>query len=93
MIKVNINKLVKCSLLFGVTLTLLVGCAEQFVLKEGELPGFFTGLTQGFFIVIAFIASLFSDIQIYTYPNEGGWYDFGYVIGVITVVAAGTSKS
>ncbi len=91
--KLTMNKLVKCTFLVGLTLTLLVGCAEQFALKEGELPGFFTGLTQGFFIVIAFIASLFSDIQIYTYPNEGGWYDFGYVIGVITVVAGGTSKS
>ena len=25
--------------------------------------------------------SLFTDVRIYSFPNSGGWYDFGYLIG------------
>ncbi len=41
------------------------------------------GLIHGYVIVFSFIGSLFSDsISIYSVPNNGGWYDFGFALGV-----------
>ena len=48
-----------------------------------EPYGFWSGLWHGFILPISWIGSLFSDnIAIYAYNNNGGWYDFGFVIGV-----------
>jgi hypothetical protein len=49
---------------------------------EGEVAGFWLGLWQGIIVPITFIISLFSDtVSIYEVHNNGGWYDFGFVIG------------
>ena len=41
-----------------------------------------SGLWQGIIVPITFIISLFSDtVSIYEVHNNGGWYDFGFVIG------------
>ncbi len=57
------------------------GCAHQPVPDSYSPPGFFMGLFHGFIILFSFIGSLFTDIRIYSFPNSGGWYDFGYLIG------------
>jgi hypothetical protein len=45
--------------------------------------GFLLGLWHGLIIVITFIISLFnSDVGIYEVQNNGGWYNFGYVLGI-----------
>ena len=42
---------------------------------------------------VAWLVSLFSDkIAIYAVPNNGGWYDFGYFLG-IAVFGVGARKS
>ena len=47
-------------------------------------PGFLLGLWHGFIFPIAWIVSLFADsIAIYAVPNNGGWYDFGYFLGIV----------
>ena len=47
-------------------------------------PGFLEGMWHGFIFPIAWIISLFTDkISVYSVPNNGGWYDFGYFIGVV----------
>jgi len=52
---------------------------------DGDLAGFFTGLWQGIIIPITFIISLFTDnVSIYEVHNNGGWYDFGFVLGAGT---------
>lgn len=56
-------------------------CAHQPVPDAYGPPGFFMGLLHGFIILFSFIGSLFSDVRIYAFPNSGGWYDFGYLIG------------
>ena len=56
-------------------------CAHQPAPEAVDPPGFFMGLVHGFIIVFSFIGSLFSDVRIYAFPNSGGWYDFGYVLG------------
>jgi hypothetical protein len=45
-------------------------------------PGFFMGFLHGLIAPLALIAGIFSDVRIYAFPNSGGWYDFGFVIGI-----------
>jgi len=67
---------------------LLAGCAGHNVLAdtpniEGDVAGFFSGLWHGIIIFFSFIGSLFSDnISMYEVHNNGGWYNFGYLIGI-----------
>jgi hypothetical protein len=47
-------------------------------------PGFLYGVWHGFIFPIAWIVSLFTDkVAIYAVPNNGGWYDFGYFLGIV----------
>jgi hypothetical protein len=47
-------------------------------------PGFWLGVWHGFIFPIAWIVSLFADnVSIYAVPNNGGWYDFGYFVGIV----------
>src|SRR4051812_30999448 len=56
-------------------------------------PGFLYGLWHGFIFPIAWIVSLFTDkVAIYAVPNNGGWYDFGYFLGIV-VFGVGARKS
>ena len=56
-------------------------------------PGFLLGLWHGFIFPVAWVISLFADkIAVYAVPNNGGWYDFGYFLG-ITVFGVGARKS
>lgn len=57
----------------------LSACAHQ-PAPTGS-AGFFSGLLDGFTIVFSLIGSIFLDWRIYEFPNAGGWYDFGYVLG------------
>ena len=56
-------------------------------------PGFWLGLWHGFIFPIAWLVSLFADrVAIYAVPNNGGWYDFGYFLGIV-VFGVGARKS
>jgi len=47
-------------------------------------PGFLLGLWHGFIFPVAWVASIFvPDIAVYAVPNNGGWYDFGYFLGIV----------
>lgn len=49
-----------------------------------DLPGFWLGLWHGLITPITFVVSLFTDdVNIYAVPNDGNWYDVGYVLGVM----------
>ena len=49
-----------------------------------DTPGFLLGLWHGFIFPVAWFLSLFfSNISIYAVPNNGGWYDFGYFVGIV----------
>lgn len=61
---------------------LLAGCATAPLAVEGT-RGFFWGLFDGAVAPIAFVVSWFSDsVGIYGVPNSGGWYDFGFLLGL-----------
>ena len=56
-------------------------------------PGFLMGLWHGFIFPVAWVASLFvPKIAVYAVPNNGGWYDFGYFLGIV-VFGVGARKS
>ena len=66
-----------------VALASLVACAHQPSLPRiGEVPGFFTALWHGLVAPLALIGSVFSDVRIYAFPNSGGWYDLGFLLGI-----------
>ncbi|TRD11136.1 hypothetical protein FGU71_04230 [Erythrobacter insulae] len=72
---------------------LLSACASQIdvaVSQEPAAPGFWWGLWHGFIFPWSWIGSLFNpDIAVYAVPNSGGWYDFGFFVG-ITVLGGGS---
>ena len=48
-----------------------------------DVSGFWGGLWHGLILPFAFIGSIITDnISIYATQNTGGWYDFGFLIGV-----------
>jgi hypothetical protein len=61
----------------------LFGCATQPVPDVLDPPGFWTGMVHGFLIFFSMIGSYFSDIRIYAFPNSGGFYDLGYLLGAM----------
>lgn len=80
--------LLACSILLA-----LSACASQIdagVSQAETSPGFLWGLWHGFIFPWSWIGSLFSpDIAVYAVPNNGGWYDFGFFLGV-TVLGGGS---
>ena len=60
----------------------LLGCASQPMPEAYEAPGFFWGLWHGVVAPFALFAHIFDNsIRIYAFPNSGGWYDFGFILG------------
>jgi len=75
------------ALIAGVVL--LAGCATAPLAVEGT-RGFFWGLIDGAVAPIAFIISLFSsEVGLYGVPNSGGWYDFGFLLGLTSWAGGG----
>lgn len=58
--------------------------------ETGKVAGFWQGLWHGLIVPITFILSLFSrNILIYEVHNNGAWYNFGYLLGVTTILGGG----
>jgi hypothetical protein len=56
-------------------------------------PGFWLGLWHGLIFPLAWLISLFApNIAIYAVPNNGGWYDFGFFLGIV-VFGVGARKT
>ena len=77
---------------------LLVACAATqnaaTVAPAATSPGFWLGVWHGFIFPVAFLVSLFRpEVALYAVPNSGGWYDFGYFVGIVFLgVGARSSK-
>ena len=76
---------------------LFTGCADVTLINECVTVapyGFWGGLWHGIVAPFAFIGSLFSDdIAMYALNNNGGWYDFGFVLGAGILFGGGSSAS
>jgi len=72
----------------------LSACASQSAAAVAPAaPGFLFGLCHGFIFPAAWLMSLFvPEIAIYAVPNDGGWYDFGYFLGIV-VFGVGARKT
>ena len=65
---------------------LLSACTAREAVQavDPQAPGFLLGLWHGFIFPVAWLVSLFSSkVAIYAVPNNGGWYDFGYFLGIV----------
>ena len=60
----------------------LAACASQPVSTAYDVPGFWMGLIHGFTAGFALIGEIFFDHRIYAFPNNGGWYDLGFMLGI-----------
>ena len=77
----------------------LVGCAAgpntavDTAGPDGTVAGFWLGLWHGIISPITFIISLFSDcVNFYEVHNNGGWYNFGFVLGA-GILFGGSGKA
>ena len=76
----------------------VAGCAagpNPMVEKPAEVEksaGFFHGLWHGFISFFTFIISLFTDrVNVYEVHNRGGWYDFGFILGIMIFYGGGSN--
>lgn len=82
-------------LLLTVLVILFASCAHVVPIEkcvEGtKIYGFWNGLWHGLIAGITFIGSLFDhDVAVYAVNNNGGWYDFGFLLGVGSSMGGGT---
>jgi len=76
----------------ALAVVLLSACAASAneAASQANDAGFWLGLWHGFIAPIAFIVSLFNDsVGIYEVDNTGGWYDFGFLLGVSAFFSGG----
>jgi hypothetical protein len=70
---------------------MLSACAagpNEMVDTGPDPAGFWLGLWQGLISPITFLISLFTpDVNIYEVQNNGNWYDFGFMLGVVMALA------
>ena len=95
--KTKFIQIVKLTLVIGVVIV-LSSCADvQPQLKEcliGHQYGFWGGLWHGMVAPFAFIGSLFTDdIAVWAVNNNGGWYTFGFVLGIGALTGSGTKAT
>lgn len=73
----------------------LASCAaghSQFTANDPA--GFWYGLWHGIIAVIALVIHIFNDgVMVYEVNNTGGWYDFGFLLGVICIWGGGSSAN
>ncbi|RYD48017.1 MAG: hypothetical protein EOP60_16435 [Sphingomonadales bacterium] len=62
----------------------LAACATQSTAAvQPGTPGLLLGMWHGFIFPVAWGLSLIvPDVAVYAVPNNGGWYDFGYFLGI-----------
>lgn len=75
---------------------IFTGCADVTPIKDcvvDEPCGFLWGLWHGIIAPVSFVGSLFmDDVALYAVNNNGGWYDFGFVLGA-GIIFGGSGKA
>jgi len=76
-------------------LLLLTSCtAGDSRFTADSLAGFWYGLWHGIISLISMIIHIFNDnVMVYEINNTGGWYDFGFLVGVISIWGGGSHVS
>jgi hypothetical protein len=94
-------KLYRSKILFGIAIISIVvlffACAEVTPIEDcvyDEPYGFWGGLWHGIIAPFSFVISLFmDDVAMYAVNNNGGWYDFGFVLGAGILFGGGSKAS
>lgn len=90
------NKNILFAFILMAVVIIISGCAEVNnieICRVGTTYGFWGGLWHGLISWLSFFGSLFSDdIALYAVNNNGGWYDFGFVLGAAGI-GGGTTKA
>jgi len=81
--------------MLGLVIVMASGCAAGTERFSAEQPaGFWAGVWHGAISVVTLIVHIFNDnVRIYEIDNTGGWYDFGFLLGVICVWGGGSHAS
>ena len=82
--------------LVAVALLLLASCGAgpnalaNSARDDGVVAGFWRGWGNGFISPVTFVISLFNPkVQIYEVHNNGGWYNFGFILGAAAILGGG----
>jgi len=80
--------------LLMILVLLMASCSaghDRFIAEQPA--GFWFGLWHGMISYISLIARLFNEnVAVYEWDNTGGWYDFGFLLGV-TLIWGGSSQA
>ena len=92
------KRLTKALCLLAILAAIVVvvaGCAAGTDRFSADQPaGFWTGLWHGAISVVMLIVRIFNaGVRVYEVNNTGGWYDFGFLLGVICIWGGGSSAS
>jgi hypothetical protein len=94
-----LKKITVIGLLFLLLLA-LAGCAagpntqKDAPNVEGKVAGFWTGLWHGIIAPVTFVISLFNkNVGMYEIHNNGGWYNFGFLMGLTAIWGGGGAAS
>lgn len=78
-------------------LALLTACAagaNPSATQSAPSAGFWLGLWHGLIAPVTFVISLFTDqVNMYEVRNNGNWYDFGFVFGLLVSFGGPASSS
>ena len=84
---------VRALILFGFLALAACAATQSPAAVAPAAPGFLLGLWHGFIFPVAWVVSMFvPQVAVYAVPNNGGWYDFGYFLGIV-VFGVGARKS
>ncbi len=91
-------RLLRIGLIVALLLLVLTACAAgpnpqaDTESPDGVIAGFWRGLWHGIIAPITFVVSLFSsEVNVYEVHNNGGWYNFGFVLGAGVLLGGGSS--
>lgn len=85
------NRSFQFLVLFSMILMLTACTAGDAQFSPENPAGFWYGLWHGIISIITLIVHLFSEsVRVYEINNSGGWYDFGFLLGVILVWSGGS---
>ena len=69
----------------------VAGADSVFKLPDADPAGFWVGFWHGLILPFTFVVSLFKPgVNIYETNNNGGWYNFGFILGASASLGGGS---
>lgn len=86
------NSILRAGVLASLTIV-LAACATQPHVGSYSSPGFLMGIIHGIISPFALIAGIVTDARVYSFPNSGWWYDFGFMLGLVAWAGGGATAT